>query len=305
MRTDNRSLVLATLGGLCTAMACTLITDVDRQKIKPPAPSGEGGEGATGGSSGNAGRGGSAGKGGDGGSSGSGTAGTAPQGGQGAEAGEGGAPSTGGTSGGAGTNATGGTAGIDVAGAGGEAGAPAICGNGVAETGEACDDGNTSSCGTCSADCTAPRVIPTGADASITIGAGTNIADGDTITIDDGTNTAVLEFECDPAAGCPGGTDGVSGSNIEVPFSSVNFDGTSDDTEYRDLLITAINAAGLMTDATDGGSAPATVELVNVSAISDTVGAPTFATAARCRATRGCNGDNVCLSNSCTAGECD
>ena len=57
MHTDNRSLVLATLGGLCTAMACTLIADVDRQQIKPP-PNGEGGQGASGGSAGKGGSGG-------------------------------------------------------------------------------------------------------------------------------------------------------------------------------------------------------------------------------------------------------
>jgi hypothetical protein len=60
MRTDNRSLVLATLGGLCTAMACTLVTDVDRQKIKPPTGN-EGGQGASGGTGGASGKGGTGG----------------------------------------------------------------------------------------------------------------------------------------------------------------------------------------------------------------------------------------------------
>jgi cysteine-rich repeat protein len=300
MRTDNRSLVLATLGGLFTAMACTLITDVDRQKIQPPT--GEGGEGASGGSSGKGGAGGTAGKGGSAGKAGSAGTGGAGSGGtsQGGESGEGGVPATGGTGGGG----TGGTGGMDVAGAGGESGAAAVCGNGVMESGEACDDGNTASCGTCSADCAATRTIPAGSDASLTIGAGTNIADGDTITINDGSDTAVLEFECDPVGDCPGATDGVTSGNIEVTFNATNFDGLNDATEYRDILIAAIDAAGLLTDADDGGASPATVSLTGVEAISDTVGAPTFESAARCRATRTCSTDNVCLSNDCSAGVC-
>lgn len=302
MRTDNRSLVLATLGGLSTALACTLITDVDRQKIKPPTPQGEGGETATGGSSGRGGQGGKAGRGGDGGSSGTGTAGTAPQGGQ---AGEGGAPGTGGTSG-VGGSVTGGTGGTgDPGGAGGEAGAPAICGNGVMESGEACDDGNTASCGTCSADCSAPRSIPAGEDASITIGAGTNIADGDTFTISDGANTVVFEFECDPVGNCPGAVDGVASGNVEVPFNATYFDGMTDEAEYRDLIMDAIDSSVLATNPTDGGDAPAVVALSGVETLTDTVGAPTFVPAVRCRANRGCSGDNVCLSDSCTTAVCD
>jgi hypothetical protein len=299
MRTDNRSLVLPTLGGLFAAMACTLITDVDRQKIQPPGPTGEAGEGATGGSSG---RGGSSGNGGRGGAGGKGGAGAGGDAGQGGEGGDGGDPGTGGTSGGAGTAPTGGTAGMDVAGAGGESGAPAVCGNGVQEGGEACDDGNAAFCGTCAADCSAVHVIPAGADASLTVGGGTNIMDGDTITINDGSDTAVFEFECDPVTDCPGATDGVSPGNIEVPFNATNFDGLTDIAEYRDLLIAAIDGASLTTDASDGGAG--VVALTNVETVSDTVGAPTFVPAARCRATRDCNADSVCLSNDCSAGVC-
>jgi cysteine-rich repeat protein len=309
MRTDNRSLVLATLGGLCTAMACTLITDVDRQKIKPPTGN-EGGQGA---SSGTAGTGGKAGSGGAGGNT-AGSAGTT-QGGEAGEtavggtgnAGSGGAGS-GGTgnagSGGTGNAGSGGQAGMDVAGAGGEAGAPAQCGNGTMEAGEACDDGNVSSCGTCTADCSAVRVIPTGADASLTVGVGTNIADGDTITINDGTNTVVFEFECDPLGDCPGATDGVNSGNVAMLFNGTNFDGVNDPVEYRDLLIAAINASDLTTVADNDGTNPV-VTLTGVETLSDTVGAPTFVPAVRCRTNRTCAGDSVCLSNSCTAGSCD
>lgn len=294
MRTDNRSLVLATLGSLCTAAACTLITDVDRQKIKPP-PSGEGGQGASGGASGRGGSAGKGGKGGDGagGSTGgkggaAGSAGTV-QGGETGNAGEGGSPGTGGMGG------------LD-AGAGGEAGAPAVCGNGVVEGVETCDDGNTASCGTCSADCSTAQNIPAGSDATITIGAGTNIADGDTITIGDGSNTAVFEFECDPLSDCPGAAAGVGSGNIAVLFNATNFDGMDDADEYRDLLVAAIDGSSLSTDAADGGAGLVTLE--GVVTLSDTVGAPTFAVAARCRANRGCSADNVCLSNDCSSNVC-
>ena len=303
MRTDNRSLVLATLGGLCTAMACTLITDVDRQKIKPPT-SNDGGQDGSGGSSGRGGTAGSAGKGSAGKGGMAGTAGTGAEAGDAGQGGDGGVPSTGGT-GNAGSGGTAGTGGTDVAGAGGESGAPAECGNGVMETGEACDDGNTATCGTCSPDCSVARVIPTGSDGSLTIGTGTNIADGDTITIGDGTNTAVLEFECDPIGDCPGAADGVASGNIEVTFNATNFDGLTDEVEYRDILIAAIDAAGLTADASDGGSSPATVTLDGAVTLSDTVGAPTFVSAVRCQANRGCSGDNVCLSNSCSSNVCD
>jgi cysteine-rich repeat protein len=283
------------LGGLSTAMACTLIADVDRQKIKPP-PSGEGGQGASGGSSG---RGGSGGKGGTAGKGGGGAGGTAG-GNAGGSGGKGGTAGGGGTLGGQSGEA--GEGGGDVGGAGGESGAPAVCGNGVMEGGEACDDGNTASCGTCSADCAEARIIPVGFDGSITIGPGTNIADGDTVTINDGTDSAVLEFECDPIGDCPGGTAGVGVGNIAVTFNSANFDGVNDADEYRDLLIAAIDGAGLTIDAADGGSGVVTLD--GVVTVSDTVGAPTFVPAARCRATRGCVADQVCLSNDCSANVC-
>ncbi len=87
MRTDNRLLVLCSLGGLLTALSCTLITDVNRTKIPLDAGSTEGGQpgsgGTTGGTSGS-GTGGST----MGGSSGSGTGGTNTQGGMGGEGGD-------------------------------------------------------------------------------------------------------------------------------------------------------------------------------------------------------------------------
>jgi cysteine-rich repeat protein len=310
MRTDNRSLVLATLGGLCTAMACTLITDVDRQKITTPTGN-EGGQGASGGTAGTGGKGGGAGSSGSSGAGQGGEAGEGATGGTGnAGSGNGGTGNAGSGNGGTGNAGTGnagsgGTAGTDEpGGAGGESGAPAQCGNGTTEAGEACDDGNVASCGTCAADCSAVRVIPTDADASLTIGAGTNIADGDTITINDGSDTAVFEFECDPLSDCPNATNGVGSGNVPVLFNATNFDGVDDAIEYRDLLIAAIDGSSLTTDAEAAGLTPV-VALTGVETLSDTVGAPTFVAAVRCRTNRTCAGDSVCLSNSCTAGSCD
>jgi cysteine-rich repeat protein len=66
-------------------------------------------------------------------------------GGSGGKAGAGGSSAAGGTGGAAGSS-----------GAGGTGGAASVCGNGATEPGEACDDGFTTACGPCNAQCTGP-----------------------------------------------------------------------------------------------------------------------------------------------------
>jgi len=322
MRTDNRFLLLSTLG-LLTAASCTLITDVDRTKIPVDGGPSDGGEGATGGTAGR-GAGGKAGGGGKSGAGGSGTGGSmGGESGGGGEAGgtsgsggtTGGSGGTGGSSGTSGASATGGSSsgsGGTSAGAGGEGGGTnAECGNGVVETGETCDDGNINACGTCAANCASVRTIPTSADGAIVIGSLTFIMDGDTFTLDDGTNTpAVFEFDCGPPD-CTTGTTGVASGNNAIPFTAVNFDNLNDETEYRDLVIAAVDAANtagdILTTAADGGSAPATVSLSNVEVITDTVGNPNWVTSQRCTAGLGCAADGDCLTGSCntTSSTCD
>jgi cysteine-rich repeat protein len=103
-----------------------------------------GGGGAPGGS------GGSGGEGGAGASAGSG--GVAGMGGAAGAAGMGGSAGEGGTAGSGGAAGMGGSAG-----AAGSGGASGTCGNGLVEAGEACDDGNTSACGTCNPVCGASQ----------------------------------------------------------------------------------------------------------------------------------------------------
>jgi cysteine-rich repeat protein len=73
----------------------------------------------------------------------------------------------------------------------------AICGDGQKNTtaGEQCDDGNTNTCGSCSADCQVPAP-PTAAFGSITAIDGASITDGTTFTLNDGFHPSVV-FEFD------------------------------------------------------------------------------------------------------------
>jgi len=73
-------------------------------------------------------------------------------------------------------------------------GAPA-CGDGIITSPEVCDDYNSSACGSCSADCMTSQLSST-AIGSITAISGTNLVDGETFTLNDGTQTAtVFEFD--------------------------------------------------------------------------------------------------------------
>lgn len=67
------------------------------------------------------------------------------------------------------------------------------CGNGVREAGEACDDRNRLSCGTCNEDCTV--ATPANAATGVVIAvAGAQIEDRDTLRISDGTTTVTFTF---------------------------------------------------------------------------------------------------------------
>jgi hypothetical protein len=99
---------------------------------------------------------------------------------------------------------------------------PLACGDGHANTvaGELCDDGNVDACGSCGLACSTP-VTPTAATGSIIAVDGGSIADGDTITIDDGFHTAVV-FEFDKGGQLNDNThveitlQGASDTDVEV-----------------------------------------------------------------------------------------
>jgi cysteine-rich repeat protein len=75
------------------------------------------------------------------------------------------------------------------------AGPASACGDGAVSCPEVCDDGNEHPCGTCNAACTA-SVQPSAATGFILTPASSELADGETFTLDDGFgNVAVFEFE--------------------------------------------------------------------------------------------------------------
>lgn len=237
MRMFNPHFVLISAVGLLSAASCTLITDVDRQKIEPPetgsggsaGSAGKGGSGGTtGGSNGEAGAGAGEGGTGTGGSSGDTNGGAG-------EAGAAGSSGSGGSSGGG----TGGS-GAGEAGSGGAGGVVPVC---------------TKATGTISLD-TAPN--------------NTFFVDGDRFTVSDGINPAVtFEFDCGAGVVCnpPGSAAGVGAGREPIVF-----DGTEDEAGIAALIVTAVNGAGLRLTATletsdgggggaggEGGSAPAPI----------------------------------------------
>jgi hypothetical protein len=192
---------------------------------------GNGGKGAGGASQGGtgAGTGGS-----DGGEAGEGATAGGTGGQTGGSAGKGGAAGNGGAAGagrgGAGASSGGASAGTTTSGAGGGgagsggSGSP-TCGDGTPDPGEACDDGNTSSCGTCAADClTATPPAPARGTLQITIGA---VMDGERFTLDDGFGAVDFEFD-----------DNMMWDNgvPRVGFSPVN-----SANDLRDAIIGAVN----------------------------------------------------------------
>jgi cysteine-rich repeat protein len=176
------------------------------------------------------------------------------------------------------------------------------CGDRLAVDDEVCDDGNANACGTCSVNCgtATPAAAATG---SISPGAAADLADGDTFTLNDGTNPAVV-FEFDETPG-----DGVTGSNVAVVFDPA---GTA--TELQTAIRTAINGvttAPALAITAANGTAP-NVNLTNdvaalagnqTTAKSIASGTSTFAitnmtggAANDCTTGTGCASDNDCVT---------
>jgi hypothetical protein len=88
---------------------------------------------------------------------------------------------------------------------------------------------------------------------SITTDTGANTIDTETITIDDGTTELILEFDDNAALVTVAGAGQV--------VVGVTFTGAETADQMRDLLITAINSAGIKITASNGGAA--TVELTH------------------------------------------
>jgi cysteine-rich repeat protein len=126
-----------------------------------------------------------------------------------------------------------------------------VCGDGHTngQANEACDDRNTSACGTCSADCTTiTSSVATGK--IIAVGAiGTNIADGDTFTLNDGFKQKTFEFDS-------GG--GVTGTNAAIGFAANDTAAT-----VAGAMIAAINLQTTVAITASLGTSAATVNLAN------------------------------------------
>lgn len=93
------------------------------------------------------------------------------------------------------------------------------CGDGFKTTPmEACDDGNTDACGTCSADCQT-AIPPTAATGSITALPAGNIPDGKTITLLDGIHSTGTVFEFDK-------NNSIAAGNIKIALVTGQTAGT-------------------------------------------------------------------------------
>lgn len=103
------------------------------------------------------------------------------------------------------------------------------CGDGLKNGPESCDDGNASACGTCSASCMQMQVAK--ARGSISAVAPVNLRDGETVTIDDGVNPALV-FEFD------------KNGQVTSPRVRIDLAGLTVEEDVANALIDAINSIG-------------------------------------------------------------
>jgi cysteine-rich repeat protein len=184
------------------------------------------------------------------------------------------------------------------------------CGDGHKNTAdlEACDDGNTNACGTCSADCSV-AITPSRATGSITAASadGANIHTGDTFTLNDGFHPAtVFEFTFD-------GTHGAGTTPITVTDGSDSTDTAHDVAVKMKAAIESLQTTLHMTVAL-GGATDQIVQLTNTHVSSrgnQPIGRSanlgthfTFVDMANgnagdCATGIGCTSNNDCLSGAC------
>jgi cysteine-rich repeat protein len=109
-----------------------------------------------------------------------------------------------------------------------------VCGDGVKDFGEVCDDGNANACGTCNASCTVeqPPAQATGYISAVPVD---ELFDGDTFTLSDGFTTLTFEIDKD-------GT--VSQGHIPVNLTT-----SSDASFTANKIVLAIELSGLQITA--------------------------------------------------------
>jgi cysteine-rich repeat protein len=177
------------------------------------------------------------------------------------------------------------------------------CGDGIVHgPQEVCDDHNTDACGSCSANCqvvTSQRAI-----GFIVAVSGAQLADGETLTLDDGVNPPVV-FEFDDDA------------TIAADHVAVAFTAADDSTTVRQSLITAITSGHptqpLLITATAEGSVVVSLTHARPTslgnqAITESVANPLFlvigmqgGAGGDCDPGTGCETDDDCTSHSCDA----
>ncbi len=196
---------------------------------------------------------------------------------------------------------------------------PVACGDGHvnAVAGEKCDDGNTSTCGTCATvNCSTTPVPATPATSTITTITGDLIGDGDTLTLDDGFGkTITLEFDL-------GGLQ--NANNVPISFAQAP---ATDAATIASEMVDAVNKHApvgfLITASVATGGTTVTLTNSRKSVFGNTAigvtgkigitGGFTFSAsppmmtggaAGDCVAGTGCVSGDDCKSGSCIANKC-
>jgi cysteine-rich repeat protein len=177
----------------------------------------------------------------------------------------------------------------------------ALCGDRIQAGAEACDDGNSSACGTCTAGCGAD-VVSAAATGRIDPGGAADLADGDYFTLNDGSGAQEFEFDTN--------SDGASRSGaVAIAVSTGATAG-----QLQAAIVGAIqNASAFGITAENGVSEPA-VTLTNEAPgsagnvlITENVGSSAFmvtgmagGAAHDCATGVGCADDDDCLNGTCS-----
>jgi cysteine-rich repeat protein len=177
-----------------------------------------------------------------------------------------------------------------------------VCGDGIVNGTETCDDGNTLSCGTCNSLCNVTQALAA-ATGSIVTGGRTTLTDGEVFVLDDGVNPpTTFEFDNTGAVGAGrvlvdisnavGGTANNEATTIAAAITSVS----------ATLKITATVVMGTgqitLTNTTQGsvGNQPI---FENVAAGSFVVTGMSGGGGKDCPLMTGCTSNNDCASGSC------
>jgi cysteine-rich repeat protein len=177
-----------------------------------------------------------------------------------------------------------------------------VCGDGVVDVAhEACDDRNTSACGSCNATCqmtqaSAPAV------GVVVCPKGMEFIDGETLTLNDGVNAPTV-FEFDFGGGVAGGHvaialtsgDGSStvGSQVKTKINAIG----------AGLAITATNSSGTVNLTNDRASVAGNAPIIETVVTPNfTVNGMSGGAGGDCPSGTGCKTNNDCVSGVCGAG---